>query len=48
MKETHKQPYISPSSEMVELKPRGILCVSNPHDASSPEDRTLIGEWGSF
>lgn len=46
MKETHKQPYISPSSEMVELKPRGILCVSNFQN--SPEDRTLTGDWGSF
>jgi len=47
MKETHKQFYIAPASEMVELKPRGILCVSNFQN--SPENRELLdGSWGSF
>lgn len=48
MKETHKKTYVTPASEMVEMKPRGILCNSNLQNANSPEDRTLIGDWGSF
>ena len=49
MKETHKKTYVTPASEMVEMKPLGILSGSNLQNANSPENRELLdGSWGSY